>query len=285
MSGFRTRPGAVRGEGLTAFRGTPLVRAWALLIAAWLGLQPLAAAAQEWSATGAALEEAREQIKTGDYDRAIEILRSAIERDREHPERLADAYLLLIKTYVFLGNDFKFRPQGREMSNLNYRAARDLIVEVLEIPALRHLKPEPVSEYPPEMVGFFSEVRSQKFGSFRVARLEPPGAVVTFDGDTLGAYPGDTMPGDVDLPVGKHLVQVRAPGHEDASDEITISPNSTLERSYQLRKRRGPWWYASRIGTGLAAAAGVVALIVGKGDGGTSSGPEPLPGAPPPPSR
>ena len=45
-------------------------------------------------------------------------LAAATERIRS---ACAETYLLLIKTYVFLGNDLKFKPQGREASNLNYR--------------------------------------------------------------------------------------------------------------------------------------------------------------------
>ena len=126
-------------------------------LAAWLLLSPLAAAAQDAPVSDMSLDQAKELIKNGDYDRAIEALRANLERDKAHPEQLGDTYLQLIKTYVFLGNDYKFRPQGREMSNLNYRAARELIVEVLEKPELRHLKPEPAAEFPPEMITFMRQ--------------------------------------------------------------------------------------------------------------------------------
>jgi hypothetical protein len=247
----------------------------------WIGVVPVAAA-QDASAPQGSLETARELIKNGDYDQAIEQLRGSIERERGNPEHQSEAYLLLIKTYVFLGNDYKFRPQGREMSNLNYRAARELITQVLSIPELRHLRPEPASEYPPEMITMFAEVRSEKFGSFRVVRLEPEDAAVTFDGAPLGSTPNDPMPGDTDLPVGKHVVRVTAPGHVEVTDEVTISPNSTLERSYQLTKRRGTWWYATR-GAALALVVGTVAVLANRTTD-EDLGPEDLPGAPPPPS-
>jgi hypothetical protein len=243
---------------------------------------PLVALAQEPTASDPALDEARELIRNGEYDTAIEKLRKAIDDNRQKPEPLGAAYLQLIKTYVFLGNDYKFRPQGREMSNLNYRAARDLIVEAFEIPELRHLKPEPASEYPPEMISLFSEVRSLKFGAFRVAGLTPSNAVVTLDGKRLGPYPGDTMPGEVNLLVGTHRVEVSAPGYENVVEEVTISPNATLERSYQMTKQRGTMWYVTR-GAVLAAAVGAVVLLAGGSGDDEPSGPEPLPGAPPPP--
>jgi PEGA domain len=250
-------------------------------LAAWLLLSPLAAIAQDATATDMSLDQAKELIKSGDYDRAIEALRTNIERDQAHPEKLGDAYLQLIKTYVFLGNDYKFRPQGREMSNLNYRAARELIVEVLEKPELRHLKPEPAEEFPPEMITFFSEVRAQKFGNFRVVRLVPRNAVVLFDGDTLGTFPGDPMPGDTDLPTGTHRVQVRAAGYEDVVEDITISPSSTLERSYEMKKKRTTGWYVTRGGV-VALAAGALTYMLMRGED-EASGADPLPGAPPPP--
>lgn len=233
----------------------------------------------------ASLDQARELIKDGDYDHAIEILRAAIERARSRVATLRNAYLLLIKTYVFLGNDFKFKPQGREASNLNYQEAKALIAECLGIRELRHTHPEPASEYPEEMIRFFAEGRSRIFGSFRVAELEPAGAVVLLDADTLRALPGDSLIGDVDLAVGKHLVVVRARGYKDVTEEITISPNSTLERPYHLARRRGAAWYAT-IGAGAAGVVGgLIALVASGGESSTTPALEPLPPAPPPPSR
>jgi hypothetical protein len=232
--------------------------------------------------TATQLADARELIKNGDYDHAIEALRYAVANSAGNPEQQREAYLLLIKTYVFLGNDYKFKPQGREASNLNYRAARELIAECLSIPALRRTQPEPATDYPPEMIGFFAEVRSRLFGAFRVVGLEPVTAVVLFDGDTLHAS-GDGVVAADDLPVGSHEVAVRAPGHKDLTETVTISPGSTLERSYRLEKKRGAGWYAARIGGGLAIIGGTIALIAGNKKDGTTTTEEPLPGAPPPP--
>jgi hypothetical protein len=283
----------------------PTDRWIASTMAAWIALAPLAAAAQtptpppappSTAPTSApttsptaepTLDEAREMIKSGDYDHAIEILKGTIsgtiEHERRRPEVLRDGYLLLIMTYTYLGNDYKSRPQGRELSNLNYKAARDLITEALKTKELRHLKPEPASDYPPEMVQAFADVRAQIFGSFRVTSLDPANAVVTFDGDTLRSFPGDSVPGDVDLNVGKHLVLVRAEGRKDVSEDVMISPSSTLERSYELSKAHGTVWYASWTAGALAVVGGVVALVAG----GKESAPppdQPLPGAPPPPT-
>jgi hypothetical protein len=281
------------------FRRRPVDRAIATVLAAWLVTAPLTGAAQTAPAqtTPAAsspaapaeptLNEARELIKSGDYDHAIEILKGTIsgtiEHERRRPEVLRDGYLLLIMTYTYVGNDFKSRPQGRELSNLNYKAARDLITAALETKELRHLKPEPASDYPPEMVQAFADVRAQIFGSFRVTSLDPANAVVTFDGDTLRSFPGDSVPGDVDLNVGKHLVLVRAEGRKDISEDVMISPNSTLERSYEMSKAHGTVWYASWAAGGLAVVGGLVAMVAGKKD--TTPPPDqPLPGAPPPPT-
>ncbi len=260
---------------------TTFGRLTSFTLAGWLLLSPIAAAAQDAAASEMSLDQAKELIKNGDYDRAIETLRAELGRNQAHPEQLGDTYLQLIKTYVFLGNDYKFRPQGREMSNLNYRAARELIVEALEKPELRHLKPEPAWEFPPEMISFFSEVRAQKLGSFRVVLLEPRNAVVLFDGDTLGTFPGDSTPGDTDLPIGTHRVQVRAAGYEEVVEDVTISPSSTLERPYEMKRKRTTSWYVTR-GGAMALAAGALTYFLLRGDD-QSSGAEPLPGPPPPP--
>jgi tetratricopeptide (TPR) repeat protein len=237
---------------------------------------PSASASTDYAAP---LEEARMLVKSGDYDRAIEILKPVVERSRNRLAEQRDAYLLLIKTHVFLGNDLKFRTQGKVSSDLNYEEARKRIAECLRIRELRHTRPEPASEYPPEMISLFAEIRARIFGAFRVDRLQPREALVLLDGDTLRAAPGDTLLGDVDIATGPHLVVVHARGYRDLSEEITIPPGSTLERSYQLSRRHGRAWYASWI-TG-ALGVGVIAALAGTS--GTSA-PQPLPVAPDPPT-
>jgi hypothetical protein len=272
---------------LREFRIVPAFVSLALL---WSSL-PVPALAQERPATPAAsaatdlaapLDEARELVKSGDYDGAIKILKPVVERSRNRVAEQRDAYLLLIKTHLFLGNDLKFRTQGKVSSDLNYEEARKRIAECLGIKELRHTRPEPASEYPPEMISLFAEIRTQIFGAFRVAQLEPRDAIVLLDADTLRAMPGDTLLGDVDIATGPHLVVVRAPGYEDLSEEITISPGSTLERPYRLAKRRGGMWYATRITGALGVVGGLIAALAGKGETSTL---KPLPEAPGPPSR
>lgn len=226
------------------------------------------------------LDRARELIKDGEYDGAIEILKGAIGAGRT--PQLQQAYLLLIKTYVFLGNDLKFKPQGREASNLNYQEARKLIAECLRTPGLRHTEPVPASDYPPEMIEMFRSVRGTIFGSFRVARLEPPAAIVLLDADTLRTFPGDSLLGDVDIPVGQHLVHLRAAGYNHVDEQVVIPPGSVLERSYRLARKRGPVWYATA--SSVAAAAVIGAFAIGRNGSNGPSPPGLLPGAPPPPT-
>jgi hypothetical protein len=227
------------------------------------------------------LDQARDLIKSGDYDRAIEDLKGVIGKERTRIATLREAYLLLIKTYVFIGNDYKLKPQGRELSNLNYKAARELIAECLGLKELRHTQAEPASEYPPEMVSMFGEVRAQLFGSFSVSGTEPAGATVLLDADTLRTLLGKSTLGDVDLTVGRHVVVIRYPGYQDLTEAVMIPPNSTLERSYQLQKRKGKLWYATRIG----AVVGVVALVAGLRTEKPPATEEPLPPAPLPPTE
>jgi len=230
------------------------------------------------------LVESRELLKSGDYDRAIEILKAALARGPYPVPLQRDLYLQLIKTYVTLGNDLKFRPQGREMSNLNYRAAREWMVECLSVPALRHTKPEPATDYPPEMVRLFGEVRAEVFGAFRVVGVEPVTATVLFDGDTL-RLSADCVRGDDDLKVGAHRVTVWAPRYRAQTETVTISPGATLERSYGLSRRRGTRWYVTRGVLGVGAAVGLGLLLGRETGAGAPPGESPLPPAPPPPGR
>ena len=230
-----------------------------------------------------ALDTARELLRDGDYDRSIEVLRAALEVARTDTSKLRDTYLLLIKTYVFLGNDLKFKPQGREASSLNYQEARRLIAECLGTPALRHTYAEPASQYPPEMLGFFSEARHRLFGAFRVQEVFPANAVMLLDGDTLRVPPGETTAGDVDIATGAHVVVVRAPGFTERVDHITIAPDVTLERSYRLVRRKSALWYATRGAGAAGVLGGLIAAFAGKRNTSTASA-SPLPGAPDPPS-
>jgi hypothetical protein len=256
-----------------------------LMLLAPLGVaaDDAAPAAQAAPAAGS-LDQARELIKNGEYDPAIELLRAEVARTANDPVRQREAYLQLIKTYVFLGNDYKFKPQGREMSNLNYRAASELIAEMLAIPALRNTRPEPATDYPPEMVTRFADARARMFGAFRVLEVEPVAAVVLLDGDTLQAGSPIATRGANDLPVGDHQVAVSRAGYQDIVETITISPGATLERSYRLEKKRGAMWYATRGGATAGLVGGLIALLAGR-NGGTTATATPLPGAPPPPTR
>lgn len=230
-------------------------------------------------ATPAALEGARQLIKDGEYDGAIEILKRTIAAAQS--DQLRDAYLLLIKTYFFVGNDLKFNPKaGHEAANLNYQEARKLIGECLRTPGLQHTVPVPASDYPSQMIEAFNEIRSGMFGSFRIAQLEPRDAVALLDADTLRAFPGDTLLGDVDIPVGRHLVHLRASGYKSVDEEVVIPPGSVLERSYRLDRQRGAVWYATAGTLAVGAVAGIVALFHH-----SPSTEEPLPEPPAPPAR
>ena len=234
------------------------------------------------AARSTTLDEARELIKNGDYDRAIEILKSAVAESRGRIEETRDAYLLLIKAYVTLGNSLKLRPQGREASNLNYKEARELIAECLRIRELRHTQPEPAYEYPPEMIAFFAEVRSRIFGSIRIVGLDPPDAVVRLDGDTLRAREPGGVPGDVNVATGAHQMTIRREGVRTVTDEVVISPNSVLERSYRLNRKRGGVWYVT-VAAGAAAVAVGAILLGQKSSPSATATEQPLPGPPPPP--
>jgi hypothetical protein len=228
------------------------------------------------------LQEARECLKNGDYERAIDLLRTAIERARNRLPELRDAYLLLVKTYVLRGNEYKLEIQGRPTSELYYSQARQMIVECLNTRELRHTEPVPVSEYPPEMTDLFAEVRREIFGSLRVVDLVPPDATVLCDADTLRAALPDSLLGDTDISVGPHLMVVRRAGYRDRTEEVHISPGSVLELRYRIEKKHTTGWYALRGGLLSGAVGGAVWAISG-GKDEPVVGPQDLPGPPSPP--
>jgi hypothetical protein len=133
------------------------------------------------------------------------------------------------------------------------------------------------------MFGLFNEVAAEIFGSFRITRMEPGQAVAILDGDTLGVAPDGVLGAD-NIEVGPgHVLAIHADGYEDWTEELTISPNATLERSYSLDKEKGAMWWMLRGGAVLGAGAAIYWL------GQSSDGPppvdEPLPGPPAPPGE
>jgi len=100
-------------------------------------------------------------------------------------------------------------------------------------------------------------------------------------GDTLGVM-SDGLIGADNLPVGaQHLLVVRADGYQTWTEELTFTPNATLQRPYTLEKNKGVLWYATR---GAVVAAGVAAVVIGTRNSPPSQ-PEPLPGPPDPPTK
>jgi hypothetical protein len=265
-------------------------RGW---LAAWLlaALAPAGALAQAAPAAPAAaprpdstvLADARESYKQGDYDRAIEGLRTALEREGHAKADQQALYLQLIKGYVLLGNDLKFRPQGREASNLNYNAARERIVECLSKPLLRGTRPEPETDYPPEMVRLFADVRAELFGAFRIVAVTPREATVVLDGDTLRARADGSYLAE-NLMAGPHALSVAAAKHQTLTEAVDVSAAATLERSYTLARRKTFTWYATRAAVVAGAAVGIGVLASSGGETG-ASGLSALPAAPPAPSR
>ena len=229
-----------------------------------------------------AIVEARQHVKNGAYDEATMLLETAIQSLTESDDLLRDAYVELVKVNVMRSNYWRFRPQGREPGRLFIERARELVRECLGRESLRDAKPDPPSEYPSEMITLFDEVRREMFGAFRIVGLHPSDSHV-FIGDTplkpMGEEAGLFLG---NLPTGKHLVVVRREGYQDLTDEIAISPGSTLEQDYILKKNRGAWWYTWR-GTAVAAATLGLANLVTSGVDGAPSAEQELPGPPDPP--
>ncbi len=229
----------------------------------------------------ALIAESKEGLKTGEYDEATRDLKQVIARAQDQPSVLSQGYLLLIKADVMRGNYYKSEPEGRDPSELFYREAERSVVDCLSIHALRHIKPEPVVDYPPEMVALFQRVRSESFGSIRLLHLNPPDAAVIFEGDTLHAAAGDSTVELDDLPLGPHTLVIGREGYRSLTDRITVAPGSVTEKSYELSRRRGALWYTER--SGVAVAGAVTYLVLRRHDSANSSTP-PLSGPPAAPS-
>lgn len=265
----------------------------------------------------AALYAARDSLRMGGYDASVQILKPALDRSQGDETLLRDVYLMLIQTYFYAGNYFKSEPQGREISELFYREGRRYAEECLSVPGLRHLRPESPAEYPPEMIECFRRIRSERLGDLRIQSIRPSDAIAVLDGDTLrpasagsefleppssvgsdssrgaeqdpsvptaiGRDIQDTPPNPIhalDLPVGRHSLLLLRPGYRDLREIIEIRPGSVTERTFEMRRNKGPLWYGTR---GAVLVGGVVAYLVTRDDPDKSSGVPPLPEPPAPP--
>ncbi len=215
------------------------------------------ALASESQLTGT-LRQARELIRAGEYDKTIGLIDSTWALFPRDPALYAEAYLTLIKTYVFIGNDLRMQPNGQKSAELSYEKAASLIRDCLAIKQLRHVRPEPESAYPPEMLRLFTDVRARVQGGLRITSLDPPDATVILGTDTLRAAADQTEIELADLGAGRYDIQVRAKGFVTRHESLEITPGTTLDREFTLRRRHGPLWYASRVG----GAGGVVIAIV-----------------------
>jgi hypothetical protein len=219
-------------------------------------------------------------IKQAEYEQAIKLLREEIERSKENMQGLRGSYLLLIETYTIRGNSYRFTEPAT--AELYHKEARATIRECLEIPALRHTKPEPVSDFTPETVALFEQVRSEVFGSFLIRKLTPPDALVVFGAYTLSPRPDGLILED-DILVGNHLLVLRKEGYRSMTEEIVISPGATVDRSYELEAER-PWYKRSWVYAVAAAGVGSAVWAATSG-GGSTEELEPLGGPPPPPGK
>ncbi len=239
--------------------------------------QPTAASSLD---VDSSLEQARVFMTSLEYEKAIAVLEPVLEETRFNPDRLRETYLLLIEAHVYGGNRSAI---GSKEQQLWYDEARDLIRECLGVRELRHTLPDPPERYPSEMLGLFESVRRETFGAFEITQLEPRDAEVVFDGETL--VPGDDGVWRVaNVPVGVRMLVIRKSGYEDFTEDVEIAPATLVSRPYELRKRKGFGWYATRVAAPVMVAVGVVVGLTAGGSE-TPAAEEPLPVPPLPPGK
>jgi hypothetical protein len=227
----------------------------------------------------AAIAAARDQLRRGQYDEAAVGLKRVIAQARSSLDRLRQAYLLLVLSYVYRANSVRNEPGGQASSEGYMRDARRYVLECLTTQELRDTRPEPVDAYPPEMVSLFAEVRAEMLGAFRVSRLLPPDAIVILDGDTLRTGAEREYIEQGDLPAGLHEVFVQHAGYRPVREEIRVPPGAAVERSYELSRDRRRLWYGVLAGTVIG---GLATFLVTRGDDEKSPAPV-LPEPPLPP--
>lgn len=202
------------------------------------------------------LQSGRASLVEARYDDAVRSFESIIKAGKPDPRILRDAYLYLILTWVYKSRSFEFDQKNPDSlaASVFLDKARNLVAECLQTPSLRHTEPTTDPAAPLTMVHLFKEARQRLFGSLRITKLDPPTAEVSLAGEVLTPVPGvGGVVAGVDIPVGRSLVIITAPGYQTLSDPVDILAGKTADRAYRLKKKHGALWYSSRFAV-LAAA-------------------------------
>ena len=222
------------------------------------------------------LARARELIGSDQYEAAIDLLPSLLDSLRSDPDRLEQAYLLLIDAYVSYANS---HPKDEEVvRDALMKQASVRVREILSDPALRHTQPDSVN-CPEEMLTLFVSIRREMFGRVTIT-VDPPDAEVVLDGVRLQKRE-EGMWTEENVPVGLRTLQLSHRDRRTLTADLLIAPGEHLVQPYRLDKRRGIGWYATRVALPVAVAGLTWAFVAG-GEGSTE---EPvLDGSPPGPS-
>jgi hypothetical protein len=104
---------------------------------------------------------------------------------------------------------------------------------------------------------------AQRLGHLKL-RVVPGGANVYLRERLIATTPAKP----VRLPAGRHRLAVRLPGYEEATQEVLVEPEKTVELRFALRRVPPPWYVRRRtwgwISVGLSAASLGAGLLVGK---------------------
>ena len=221
------------------------------------------------------LAHARHLIDNRQNEEAIALLPSLLDSLRSDPDRLERTYLLLIEAYVLHANG-----QDREevaIRDALMKQASDLVHACLSTPSLRHTQPDSLS--PLEMVTLFASTRLEIFGRVTIT-VVPLDTEAILDGERLEGKDGIFAAENV--PSGLRTLQLRHPDRKILTEYLPIAPGEHLIREFQLDKRRGLGWYATRVVLPLGVA-GTLTWVLADGSGERPPQEPVLDGTPPGP--
>jgi len=223
-------------------------------------------ASASWGAQEEVIYQKWEEVSslraTGQFERAVEILKSIIQEYSNSDDVLRLAYNNLVYTY-YVANDVASEDV----------AAREALGK---FPDLRAGD----AQFPSVLNDLYERLRREMFGSLVIAR--PERARVFLD----ETYKGESPIRLPLVPVGSHVLEVAKSGYYDYTQPVEVEPNLVRELEVSLRRQKDVWWWVTRVGVPtLAVAAGVTVALIAGGDEGGPAEPEPLPGPPSPPTR
>jgi hypothetical protein len=200
----------------------------------------------------------------GEYDRAIELVKSIIKEYANSDNVLRYAY-----------NQLVFTLDKKNDTDAKVAYAREALEK---FPDLR-IEGAEINSVPVYLNDLYDQLRSEMFGSVTVQ--QPEGCRMFLNGEFKGLTPA-TLPL---VRVGEYEMVLTKSGYHDLTKRITVDPSGRHVFSESLSRERGTMWWVRRLSPALVGGAIITYGLVRDRGGNEPVADQPLPYPPNPPTQ